>query len=87
MVAIKRIGKEDSGRVHSLLMKIHIRLLSNYCQKGSLDDVFNQENDFELSDMFAFALSRDILSGLEYLHTHVLLKHHGNLKPSNCPGR
>eukprot|EP01135_Chromosphaera_perkinsii_P002204 Nk52_evm12s219 gene=Nk52_evmTU12s219 len=75
--------KQHMGNItEDLEMELH--LLTTYCQKGSLDDIWCNATGIELSEMFCFSLSRDLIAGLQYLHCHKFLKHHGNLKPSNC---
>ncbi|XP_064629344.1 atrial natriuretic peptide receptor 2-like [Lineus longissimus] len=60
--------------------KVHI--VSEYCSKGSLQDVLENEN-VDLDWSFRHSLINDILKGLQYLHMSKF-KCHGNLKSSNC---
>lgn len=57
-------------------------VLTEYCQKGSLQDVL--ENDqIKLDSMFKFSLIQDIVRGMAYLHSSDI-RSHGNIKSSNC---
>ncbi|XP_046566665.1 LOW QUALITY PROTEIN: atrial natriuretic peptide receptor 1-like [Haliotis rubra] len=56
-------------------------LLSEYCPKGSLNDVLENE-DVPLNWAFRFSFATDIARGMCYLHSHRIL--HGRLKASNC---
>ncbi|ELT96795.1 hypothetical protein CAPTEDRAFT_124162 [Capitella teleta] len=57
-------------------------LITEYCQKGSLQDVLENEQ-FKLDAMFKFSLMQDIVRGMAYLHSSDI-KSHGKLKSSNC---
>ncbi|XP_006816871.2 atrial natriuretic peptide receptor 1-like [Saccoglossus kowalevskii] len=60
----------------------NICILMQYCPKGSLQDVI--ENDaISLDWMFKMSFASDITAGLTYLHKSPL-KMHGRLKSSNC---
>uniref|UniRef100_A0A1I8HYF3 Guanylate cyclase n=1 Tax=Macrostomum lignano TaxID=282301 RepID=A0A1I8HYF3_9PLAT len=56
-------------------------LVSEYCPKGSLQDVLENDN-LNLDWMFKFSLMLDICRGMIYLHHN--FGSHGNLKSSNC---
>ncbi|KAK3747649.1 hypothetical protein RRG08_024796 [Elysia crispata] len=57
-------------------------ILTEYCQKGSLQDVL--ENDaIKLDWMFRYSIMQDIVRGMTCLHASEI-RFHGNLKSSNC---
>ncbi|GAU93743.1 hypothetical protein RvY_05634-2 [Ramazzottius varieornatus] len=59
-----------------------VQVLTEYCTKGSLSDVM--ENDaLKLDWPFRFSLTNDVISGMTYLHDSPI-ESHGNLTSSNC---
>ncbi|KAL0132012.1 hypothetical protein PUN28_000049 [Cardiocondyla obscurior] len=60
----------------------HCCLLTEYCPKGSLQDILENEQ-IKLDRVFKGSLIHDIVRGMTYLHASEL-KSHGNLKSSNC---
>ncbi|XP_002731955.2 retinal guanylyl cyclase 2-like [Saccoglossus kowalevskii] len=57
-------------------------LVTEYCNKGSLEDVINSEN-IKLDWMFKSSLLLDLVSGMKYLHNSPI-KLHGRLNSRNC---
>ncbi|XP_069101885.1 atrial natriuretic peptide receptor 1-like isoform X3 [Argopecten irradians] len=57
-------------------------ILTEYCQKGSLQDVLENEQ-IKLDWMFRYSLMQDILRGMTYLSSSDI-RSHGNLKSTNC---
>lgn len=59
----------------------HQCIVTEYCQRGSLSDIL--ENDtLKLDWLFRFSFLLDIVRGMEYLHRNY--GPHGNLNSSNC---
>ncbi|KYO35170.1 atrial natriuretic peptide receptor 1-like [Alligator mississippiensis] len=59
----------------------NIAIVTEYCPKGSLNDVLLNE-DIPLNWGFRFSFAADIAHGMAYLHQHKM--YHGQLKSSNC---
>lgn len=57
-------------------------LLTEYCPKGSLQDILENEQ-IKLDWMFRYSLMHDIVKGMAFLH-HSDIRSHGSLKSSNC---
>ncbi|KAH8381881.1 hypothetical protein KR009_000760 [Drosophila setifemur] len=57
-------------------------LLTEYCPKGSLQDILENEQ-FQLDWMFRLSLMHDIVRGMQFLHSSDI-RSHGNLTSSNC---
>lgn len=61
----------------------NICLLTQYCNKGSLQDVLYNE-DIKLDWMFQISIASDLARGMNYLHYNTPIGVHGNLKSTNC---
>uniref|UniRef100_A0A1I7T5F9 guanylate cyclase n=1 Tax=Caenorhabditis tropicalis TaxID=1561998 RepID=A0A1I7T5F9_9PELO len=63
----------------------HIYVIWTQCFRGSLHDhIFTSKSKRETATNFEGAFLRDILKGLEYLHTISALEYHGSLTLFNC---
>ncbi|ELT92328.1 hypothetical protein CAPTEDRAFT_22212, partial [Capitella teleta] len=59
-----------------------IKILHDYCAKGSLQDILNNDN-VTLDEDFKYSLIMDIVKGMNYIHSSDI-GHHGQLRSSNC---
>lgn len=58
-------------------------ILTEYAPKGSLRDILEDDQQYQLDLMFKMSLMHDIIRGMHFLHNSDI-KSHGNLKSSNC---
>ncbi|XP_055914128.1 atrial natriuretic peptide receptor 1 isoform X2 [Eupeodes corollae] len=58
-------------------------ILTEYAPKGSLRDILEDDQQYQLDLMFKMSLMHDIIRGMHFLHSSDI-KSHGNLKSSNC---
>ncbi|XP_066277592.1 atrial natriuretic peptide receptor 1-like [Branchiostoma lanceolatum] len=60
----------------------NICLVYEYCPKGSLQDIL-ENDDIKLDNMFKLSLLSDVVKGMEYLHRCPVLSH-GSLRSNKC---
>uniref|UniRef100_A0A7E4W5X2 guanylate cyclase n=1 Tax=Panagrellus redivivus TaxID=6233 RepID=A0A7E4W5X2_PANRE len=60
----------------------HYCIVTEYCPKGSLEDILENEK-IKLDKMMKYSLLHDLVKGMYFLHNSVI-RSHGKLKTSNC---
>ncbi|CAI4225854.1 unnamed protein product [Auanema sp. JU1783] len=60
----------------------HYCIVTEYCPKGSLEDILENEK-IELDQMMRYSLLHDLVKGMYFLHNSEI-RSHGRLKSSNC---
>lgn len=60
----------------------HICIVSEYCSKGSLQDMLLNES-MNMDWTYKYSIIGDIINGMNFIH-NCLLDYHGRLKSSNC---
>ncbi|CAH8466314.1 unnamed protein product [Schistosoma mattheei] len=79
---VKDLNCDHICRLIGVCLEVpHQCIVYEYCPKGSLQDVLENEQ-IKLDWMFKFSLMQDICRGVMYLHQ--IFGPHGNLKSSNC---
>ncbi|CAG9783659.1 unnamed protein product [Diatraea saccharalis] len=71
-----------NGFVGACIEPPNVCALSEYCTRGSLKDILENE-DIKLDNMFVASLVADIIRGMIFIHESPL-QYHGALRPSNC---
>ncbi|XP_076801487.1 atrial natriuretic peptide receptor 1-like isoform X2 [Clavelina lepadiformis] len=61
----------------------HISILTEYCPRGSLQDLLENDSEYEMDEVFQNSLISDIVNGMMFIHRS-FFQIHGNLKSSNC---
>ncbi|KAK0055740.1 atrial natriuretic peptide receptor 1, partial [Biomphalaria pfeifferi] len=80
---MKDLQNDHLVRFHGVCIDVpHQCILTEYCPKGSLQDVLENE-EIKLDWMFRYSIMQDIVRGMAYLHS-TEIKSHGHLKSSNC---
>lgn len=79
---MKEISNDHLVRFYGACVDPPHCLLTEYCPKGSLQDIL-ENDEIKLDWMFKLSLMHDIIRGMYYLHNSVI-ETHGSLKSSNC---
>ncbi|XP_070178422.1 atrial natriuretic peptide receptor 2-like [Littorina saxatilis] len=80
---IKDLQNDHLVRFHGICIDPpHQCILTEYCPKGSLQDVLENEQ-IKLDWMFRYSIMQDIVRGMTYLHS-TEIRSHGALKSTNC---
>jgi atrial natriuretic peptide receptor A len=79
---MKDLSHDNLVKFHGACLDIPNCILSEYCPKGSLQDILENDN-VKIDTTFKMSLIMDIVRGMSYLH-HSVIKSHGALKSTNC---
>ncbi|XP_063929420.1 atrial natriuretic peptide receptor 1 isoform X2 [Zophobas morio] len=79
---MKDLSHDNLVKFYGACLDIPNCILSEYCPKGSLQDILENEN-VQIDTTFKMSLIMDIVRGMNYLHNSVI-KSHGALKSTNC---
>ncbi|KAJ8986270.1 hypothetical protein NQ317_009980 [Molorchus minor] len=79
---MKDLSNDNLVKFYGACLDIPNCLLTEYCPKGSLQDILENEQ-VKLDWAFRMSLIMDLVRGMHYLHRSPI-KSHGALKSSNC---
>jgi atrial natriuretic peptide receptor A len=79
---MKDLSHDNLVKFYGACLDIPNCILSEYCPKGSLQDILENDN-VKIDTTFKMSLIMDIVRGMSYLH-HSVIKSHGALKSTNC---
>ncbi|XP_070181712.1 atrial natriuretic peptide receptor 1-like [Littorina saxatilis] len=81
---MRELAAPNLVRVLGACLDVHTPVLvTEFCPKGSLQDLLGSVNTVSLDAEFKISLANDIAQGLDYLHGSPV-GHHGRLSSANC---
>ncbi|XP_019626200.1 PREDICTED: atrial natriuretic peptide receptor 1-like [Branchiostoma belcheri] len=83
LLEFKEANHENLNRfIGACVEAPHICLVYEFCPKGSLQDIL-ENDDIKLDNMFKLSLLSDVVKGMEYLHRCAVASH-GSLRSNKC---
>jgi guanylate cyclase len=61
-----------------------LRVVTDYCHRGSLQDILTNKEANPLDVIWLTSLISDLVQGMYFLHYSTQIGVHGNLRSSNC---